>query len=361
MPPIPSGGEPTRPVSHATTRRPSQPAATQNNQPTWVKVAAGAGSAMLLGGVGLVMTSFANASEETSTAAEAETPWWSDGDLTIATAVKDDMSFAQAFAAARAEVGAGGAFEWHGNVYSTYYANEWNAMSKAEQHAFNDHFQWNHGKSDPAYDYTAHHSASSAHSSGSHSTAHHPTVDEHGMTFSQAFADARGQVGAGGVFEWNGKLYNTYTREEWNSMTPQDKHEFAQAVSNVHQGQGPVANVGPSSTEQMPEPGEPVAESHGLDNNIAGDPSVPAPAKVEIEPETETDPDPVATADPDPAVIDENDLDHPIAATTIDDPDDAEPYITDTDHYQGPDDMDCDMASDETVASDDTVVDDIMA
>jgi len=53
-----------------------------------------------------------------------------------ATAVSDDMTFAQAFAAARAEYGPGAAFTWHGQVYGTYYQSEWNAMTPAEQHAF---------------------------------------------------------------------------------------------------------------------------------------------------------------------------------------------------------------------------------
>ncbi len=47
--------------------------------------------------------------------------------------VDDDMSFSEAFAAAREQVGPGGVFEWHGGVYGTYYANEWNAMTD-EQH-----------------------------------------------------------------------------------------------------------------------------------------------------------------------------------------------------------------------------------
>ncbi len=51
-------------------------------------------------------------------------------------AVGDDMSFAEAFAEARAEVGPGGVFVWHGGVYSTFYAEEWNAMTPAEQQAF---------------------------------------------------------------------------------------------------------------------------------------------------------------------------------------------------------------------------------
>lgn len=47
--------------------------------------------------------------------------------------VNDDASFSQAFADARAQVGPGGAFEWRGHVYSTYYEEEWNGMSAAER------------------------------------------------------------------------------------------------------------------------------------------------------------------------------------------------------------------------------------
>lgn len=51
----------------------------------------------------------------------------------FATSVNDDMTFDEAFAAARAEVGPGGIFEWHGSTYGTYYANEWDNMSDADQ------------------------------------------------------------------------------------------------------------------------------------------------------------------------------------------------------------------------------------
>lgn len=54
-------------------------------------------------------------------------------DLDVATSVNDDMSYNEAFAAARHEVGPGGVFVWHGHTYGTYYGSEWNAMS-AEEH-----------------------------------------------------------------------------------------------------------------------------------------------------------------------------------------------------------------------------------
>lgn len=64
---------------------------------------------------------------------------WSDGALPVAESVTDDMNFSEAFGAARAEVGAGGVFEWRGNVYNTYYAEEWNAMSEYDKSEFVSH------------------------------------------------------------------------------------------------------------------------------------------------------------------------------------------------------------------------------
>ena len=59
------------------------------------------------------------------------------GEIAVATSVNDDMSFRQAIDAAREEVGPGGAFAWHGNVYSTYRADdpEWIEMGTEGQKA----------------------------------------------------------------------------------------------------------------------------------------------------------------------------------------------------------------------------------
>lgn len=79
-------------------------------------------------------TNTTNASNEGS---GAET--WSDGALPVADSVNDSMSFSEAFSAARAEVGPGGVFEWRGNVYNTYYAEEWNNMSEEDKSEFVNH------------------------------------------------------------------------------------------------------------------------------------------------------------------------------------------------------------------------------
>ena len=65
-----------------------------------------------------------------------ETAQVSSSPIPIATCVNDGMSFSEAFAAARHEVGSNGAFVWHGQVYTTFYAEEWSVLSPAEQKAF---------------------------------------------------------------------------------------------------------------------------------------------------------------------------------------------------------------------------------
>lgn len=51
----------------------------------------------------------------------------------------DDMSFNQAFAAARQEVGPNGVFEWRDGVYHTYYAEEWNSFSDEYKQNISSH------------------------------------------------------------------------------------------------------------------------------------------------------------------------------------------------------------------------------
>lgn len=50
------------------------------------------------------------------------------------------------------------------------------------------------------------------------------------QSFGEAFQQARAEVGPGGVFHWHGGIYNTYSADEWNSMTVDQKHDFAEQV-----------------------------------------------------------------------------------------------------------------------------------
>lgn len=108
------------------------------------KMGVGAGAGLLIGGVTTVLMGMkADDHKEDNHKDELTHPEWVDDKIPVATTVNDDMSFGQAFAAAREEVGPGGCFEWRGQLYGTYTADEWNHMSDAEKAEYASHFSWN--------------------------------------------------------------------------------------------------------------------------------------------------------------------------------------------------------------------------
>ncbi|WP_080054491.1 hypothetical protein [Spirosoma aerolatum] len=84
---------------------------------------------------------------------------------TLATHVDDSMTQEDAFKAAREEVGAGGFFEWHGELYNTFYKEEWDRMSPEERQAYIDKIYGDDEQS-TSRDYNAHND----------STTHEPTT-----------------------------------------------------------------------------------------------------------------------------------------------------------------------------------------
>lgn len=139
------------------------------NHSEWHNVAAGAGVGVMLGAAATLLTSGKPAEHKE----EGDThPDWTDGEVPVATSVNDDMSFSEAFNAARTEVGPGGVFEWHGYIYSTYTEDEWGSMTAEQRDEYGSHFNW-HG--DAPHD-TA--SSGSSHSSGAtHGTHASDEVD----------------------------------------------------------------------------------------------------------------------------------------------------------------------------------------
>lgn len=131
------------------------------------KGAFAAGAGILLGAIGGMLTSFAPVPEDAVASGE-DTDDWHDGDVKVASGVNDGMGFGEAFAAARAEVGPGGAFVWRGGVYGTFTADEWSAMSDAERSEFQGHFAW---ENLPAGDSGIHGSGTSAQGSHHHVSA----------------------------------------------------------------------------------------------------------------------------------------------------------------------------------------------
>ena len=99
----------------------------------WKQVAIGTASGIMLGAAGVLFTSSVDpdnaddGGQDGSGHSGGEVH--DDYDLG---SVSDDMSFSDAFAAARAELGPGGVFEWHGNLYTTDTVEEWNAAHPQE-------------------------------------------------------------------------------------------------------------------------------------------------------------------------------------------------------------------------------------
>ena len=75
------------------------------------------------------------------------------------------------------------------------------------------------------------------------------------MDFDNAFASARDEVGLGGVFVWHGKAYNTFLKEEWTSLSVQQRQEYAEHVLDTELPvavQEPVAGAGKGTPPSSP-------------------------------------------------------------------------------------------------------------
>lgn len=143
--------------------------AAKGEKPIWKKVAVGAGSGIFLGSAATLLSASAPLGHAEGENAEEEGsqthPEWTDGEVSVASSVSDDMSFSEAFTAARTEVGSGGVFEWHGNIYSTFTEDEWNGMTAEQIDEYGSHFSWHSDNSSTE-------TASSTHSSTSSHSAH---------------------------------------------------------------------------------------------------------------------------------------------------------------------------------------------
>ncbi len=247
--------------------------ATEKRDASWKKVIIGSSVGYVLGTGTSILTASAmlRGVEEAPLSDEEQTAGYTplfDSEITMATSVNDDMSFAEAFDAAREELGPGGVFVWHGNIYSTYTPEEWDNMSPEEQADFAGHFSWSLdpiddsaddeviteedevvAEEEPVVEEIPVEQAAPVHEAAPQVvyTAQTSVVNDGGipvatsvsddMSFSEAFAAAREEVGPGGAFEWHGSVYHTYrdTDSEWNNMSQSERLEFSnQAIAAVH-------------------------------------------------------------------------------------------------------------------------------
>lgn len=87
----------------------------------------------------------------------------------------DNMSFGNAFEAARAKTGPGGVFSWHGQLFNTYTGAEWGALSEQQKADFVEHTS-DKFEPDPYHAPETHASNGNASDEPSHA---HTTKQEH--------------------------------------------------------------------------------------------------------------------------------------------------------------------------------------
>lgn len=144
---------------------------------TWRQVAIGGVSGIALGAMATAAYAAATGHTEgphgqnhPTNGEEGSHPSIADSTIEIAE-VSNDMSFGEAFAAARAQVGPGGVFVWHGQAYTTYYAEEWNSMTPAERNEFGSHLNIPHSNSSTASNTHTGHQEAHAEAAANNQTA----------------------------------------------------------------------------------------------------------------------------------------------------------------------------------------------
>lgn len=149
-PNIPPRSQQSAPRTQQGAQRPAFQPVQSNDDQTWKRVVVGGVAGIMFGTISAVGATaayhhFSNNGDDDELevvpedmpdeAASGSGHYMLDNGMMIAE-VDNSMSFSEAFATAREEVGPGGAFVWHGNVYATYTENEWNSMSPSERHEF---------------------------------------------------------------------------------------------------------------------------------------------------------------------------------------------------------------------------------
>lgn len=165
--PMTNESEDTQLIDESSQEKEQTAKQTTKKSSSWKQVTAGGISGILLGGASTFFTGSSSAENDPdapahgsqSTTSNEATPVSPDSHVTVdglsVATVSDDMSFNEAFAAAREEVGPGGVFEWHGGVYGTYYANEWNSMTPEQQAEFGNRVSYGTGETTTSHDTTA--------------------------------------------------------------------------------------------------------------------------------------------------------------------------------------------------------------
>ena len=133
--------------------------------------------------------------------------------------------FEQVFAQKRHELGKGELFEYNGNWYTTYYKEEWEALSLEEKKAALRDMKT--GVEQPSGDLTSPETPKPVQPVFTIATQ----VDD-SMEIETALFMAR-EEGAD-LFEWHDDLYLTYAQEELDQMSPEQQAYYAQICEEHH-------------------------------------------------------------------------------------------------------------------------------
>lgn len=91
------------------------------------------------------------------------------------------------------------------------------------------------------------------------------------LTFGNAFKEQRSELGQGGVFEYRGKYYNTYYKEEWEAMSEDQKHNYFLAIdSKIDYDKSLLVNTSKGNSFEMP-----ISEFNNSTDIVIQDPFIP--------------------------------------------------------------------------------------
>jgi len=153
----------------------------QNSSAAWQMISIGGVTGIALGAAGMYAANAFAASESYNSSDTTGTS--TDGASSIATdaqqaTVDQGLSFQDAFTVARAEVGTGGVFLWHGQLYSTYTAEEWQSMSEEQRADFAHNVQPLLGQQTPQPQHVTQHTTHTTEHTTEHTVSHTEETEE---------------------------------------------------------------------------------------------------------------------------------------------------------------------------------------
>lgn len=144
-------------------------------------------------------------------------------EIEMSSLVNDKMSFSEAFSSARNELGKGGYFIWKGSKFSTFLKEEWDVMTENQKSKFLENVEEDYKENLELL-------ADEIPSVVIYDEAPCFVLTEEHLSFNDAFAMARQEVGPGGYFKWNGNKYSTYYKEEWEQMDMEEQKDFFNSI-----------------------------------------------------------------------------------------------------------------------------------